>query len=200
MNDAAIRAVLDFWFGAKDSPDYGTFREVWFRAGSPAFDQEIREKFLKTHEAAARGDLDQAMQSAEGSLALLVLLDQFPRNMFRGSARAFATDAKARAVAKHAVAQGFDQQVPSACRIFFYLPFEHSESIEDQRRGVELTHAMGEARSIEAAEEHLDVIARFGRFPHRNAVLGRTSTPEEIEYLKSAKTWGQGPAPAPAKT
>ena len=192
MTDATLGAVLDFWFGAKETPDYGQFRDIWFRAATPAFDQEIRDRFLGVHEAAARGELDRAMDTAEGVLALLILLDQFPRNMFRGQPRAFATDAKARAVAEHAIARGFDQQVPLACRTFFYLPFEHSEDMADQKRGVALFRALGEARGIEAALEHLEVIARFGRFPHRNAVLGRASTPEEIEYLKSAKSWGQG--------
>ena len=192
VSDAAILEVLDFWFGAKDSPDYGTFRETWFRAATPAFDQEIRDKFLAVHEAAAKGALDAAMDTAEGALALLVLLDQFPRNMFRGAARAFATDTKAREVARHAVAKGFDKTVPEAFRVFFYLPYEHSESLADQDRGLVLfEEAYG---AVDSAREHREVIVRFGRFPHRNAVLGRDSTADEIEYLKTAKTWGQGPA------
>jgi uncharacterized protein (DUF924 family) len=190
--DSSLHDVLDFWFGAKDSADYGKYREIWFRAATPAFDQEIRDKFLATHEAAARGELDDAMETADGSLALLVLLDQFPRNMFRGSARAFATDAKARAVAKHAIAKGFDQQVPTGMRGFFYLPFEHAEDLADQEDGVRLFEKLGEGEGLRYAVEHRDVIKRFGRFPHRNAVLGRASTPEEIEYLKSAESWGQG--------
>jgi len=189
--DTSLQAVLDFWFGAKDSAEYGKYRDIWFRAATPAFDQEIRDRFLAAHEAAARGELDHATESAEGSLALLVLLDQFPRNMFRGSARAFATDAKARAVAKHAIAKGFDQQVPASMRGFFYLPFEHSEDLADQEESVRLFEKLGEGEGLRYAVDHRDVIERFGRFPHRNAVLGRTSTPDEIEYLKTAESWGQ---------
>jgi len=190
--DSDLQSVLDFWFGTRDSADYGKHREIWFRAATPAFDQEIRDTFLATHAAAARGDLDAAMETAEGSLALLVLLDQFPRNMFRGSARAFATDAKARSVARHAVARGFDRQVPAGMRGFFYLPFEHSEDVADQEESVRLFETLGEGEGLRYALDHRDVIKRFGRFPHRNAVLGRASTPDEIEYLKNAESWGQG--------
>jgi uncharacterized protein (DUF924 family) len=196
MTPAELKAVLDFWCGAADSADYGQFREIWFRAATRAFDQEICERFLSTHEAAARGAFDAAMDSAEGALALLILLDQFPRNMFRGTARAFATDAKARTVARHAIERGLDRQVPAVYRIFFYLPFEHSESLVDQDFGIEQVRALGDERSLKYALEHREVIARFGRFPHRNACLGRASTPDEIEFLKSAESWGQGPAPA----
>jgi len=204
MADFNPRDVLDFWFGAEGSPEYGTYRDIWFRAATPAFDQEIRDKFLACHEAAASDALDHWMDSWQGALALLVLLDQFPRNMFRNTARAFATDPKALAVAKHCVAKGFDQQAPEAMRIFFYLPYEHCEDIRDQERGVALFTALGGADSTKAANEHYETIKRFGRFPHRNGVLGRTSTADEIEYLKTAQTWGQGPANAgpaqPAKS
>ncbi len=199
MTDFNQRDVLDFWFGAEGSPEYGKFREIWFRAATPEFDQEIRNKFLACHEAAASGTLDDWAGTWQGALALLILLDQFPRNMFRGTARAFATDPNAQSIAKRAVAKGLDRQTPEAMRTFFYLPYEHSEDLDDQERGVALFTALGSESGIKAAVEHRDTIKRFGRYPHRNAVLGRESTPEEIEYLKTAQTWGQG-APAPEST
>jgi uncharacterized protein (DUF924 family) len=196
MSDFNPRDVLDFWFGAEGSPEYGTFRDIWFRAATPAFDQEIRDKFLAYHEAAASGALDAWAATWQGTLALLVLLDQFPRNMFRGTARAFATDHRAQSIAKRAVAKGLDRQAPEAMRLFFYLPFEHSEDLDDQERGIALFTALGGEQGIKSSIEHRDTIKRFGRFPHRNAVLGRQSTAEEVEYLKTGQNWGQG---APAK-
>jgi len=196
--DPALVPVIDFWCGIPGSPERDTFREIWFREATPAFDAEIRDRFLALHERAVAGDFAHVMDSVDGCFALLILFDQFPRNMFRGTARAFATDAKAREIAKHAVARGFDQEVAAVYRIFFYLPFEHSEDLADQEAGLALVKALGAERTIEAALEHVDVIRRFGRFPHRNAVLGRVSTPEEIEYLKDGKSWGQGVAVASA--
>lgn len=193
MLDPALVPVIDFWCGIPGSPERDRFREIWFREATPAFDAEIRERFLPLHERAVAGAFAGSMDSVDGCFALLLLFDQFPRNMFRGSARAFATDPLAREVAIHAIAQGFDKEVPDVYRVFFYLPFEHSENLADQERGLDLMRAMGNQRSLDAALEHVDVIKRFGRFPHRNAVLGRTSTPDEIEYLKDGKTWGQGP-------
>ena len=197
MMDPALVPVIDFWCGRPGSPERDTFREIWFREATPAFDAEIRDRFLSLHERAVAGGFNHAMDSADGCFALLILFDQFPRNMFRGTARAFATDAKAREVAAQAIAQGYDKEVASVHRVFFYLPYEHSEDLADQERGLDLMRAMGNERTIEAALDHIDVIKRFGRFPHRNAALGRTSTPEEIEYLKDGKSWGQG---APATT
>jgi uncharacterized protein (DUF924 family) len=154
----------------------------WFEKDD-SFDDEIRRRFLAVHEAAAAGKLSQWEQNAEGALALLILLDQFPRNMFRGSARAFATDALARAVTAGALVRGFDAQAPAEMRSFFYLPFEHSEDMADQERGIALYKAAGNADDLKWAELHADIIRRFGRFPHRNAVLGRTTTPEEQTFL-----------------
>ena len=191
MLDPDLRAVLDFWRGEPGSADYGTFRDIWFRASTPEFDRQIRDAFLDIHERAVAGEFKDAMNSAEGTFALLILLDQFPRNMFRGTARAFATDPQARAVAKHAVERGFDRQVDDVYRVFFYLPYEHSESLSDQERGLELMRATGNERTIEAALDHIEVIKRFGRFPHRNAAMGRESTSEELDYLKDGKSWGQ---------
>jgi uncharacterized protein (DUF924 family) len=166
--------VVTFWRDA--GPDR------WFEK-DVAFDNEIRRRFLKTHEAAAAGKLAAWEASAEASLALLILLDQFPRNMFRGQARAFATDPLARAIAAGALIRGFDSQVPPELRSFFYLPFEHSEDLADQQRGLALYKAAGDADDLKWAQLHADIIRRFGRFPHRNAVLGRVSTPEEQAFL-----------------
>lgn len=166
--------VVSFWKEA------GT--ERWFNKDL-AFDDDIRERFLSTYEAAAAGQLSGWEQSAEGALALLILLDQFPRNMFRGDARAFATDPLARSITAGAIIRGFDSQVPKELRNFFYLPFEHSEDPADQERCIALNKATGDAENLKWAEIHADIIRRFGRFPHRNAVLGRTTTPDEQAFL-----------------
>jgi len=165
--------VLSFWREA------GPKR--WFRKDE-AFDADFRSRFLHCHEAAVRGDLDAWAADAQGALALLILLDQFPRNAFRGSARMFESDAKARPIAQAAVAAGFDAAVEADLRNFFYLPFMHSENLADQDRAVELTQALGDD-PLRYAILHRDIIARFGRFPHRNAVLGRATTPEEQRFL-----------------
>ena len=167
-------AVVAFWPAA--GPDR------WFNKDA-AFDAEIRRRFLATHEAAAAGKLAAWEQSAGGALALLILLDQFPRNMFRGSARAFATDAQARAITAAALLRGFDGQVPANMRSFFYLPFEHSEDLADQNRGVALYAAAGDTDGLKWAKVHHDIIARFGRFPHRIAVLGHTKTTKKQAFL-----------------
>jgi uncharacterized protein (DUF924 family) len=151
----------------------------WFTKDA-AFDDEIREKFLASHEAAAAGKLGDWEQSAQGALALLILLDQFPRNMFRNDPRAFATDPLARAVAAGAIVRGFDSQVAMELRSFFYLPVEHSEDPQDQQRSVAFYSAAGDADGLKWAELHADII---GRFPHRNSVLGRTTTSEEQAFL-----------------
>jgi uncharacterized protein (DUF924 family) len=168
------REVVRFW------TDAGPGR--WFEKDD-AFDAEIRRRFLATHEQAAAGQLAGWEATATGALALLILLDQFPRNMFRGSARAFATDAQARAVTAAALLRGFDGQVPANMRAFFYLPFEHSEDMADQERGLALYTAAGDADGLKWAKIHYDIIRRFGRFPHRNAVLGRATTAEEQAFL-----------------
>jgi uncharacterized protein (DUF924 family) len=166
--------VVAFWHEAGP--------ERWFKK-DPQFDDEIRTRFLALHEAAARGDLKDWEATAEGALALLILLDQFPRNMFRGNARAFATDPLARAVTASALLHGFDAQVSPDMRAFFYLPFEHSEDMADQERGIALYTAAGDADGLKWANLHADIIRRFGRFPHRNAPLGRPTTPEEQTFL-----------------
>ena len=179
--DPRAKEVLDFWFSKGDRDPR------WFEK-SDAFDLEIRTRFLALYEDAAAGALASWKERAETCRALIVILDQFPRNMFRGNARAFATDSDALEVARHAVAQGFDGGISPSQRLFVYLPFEHAESLEDQERGCALTEPL--ARFAETfdvyryAVAHREIIARFGRFPHRNVILGRASTPEEIEFLK----------------
>ena len=154
----------------------------WFKK-SAAFDEAIRLKFEPSHHRAARGEYDAWGESAEGTLALLLLLDQFPRNLFRNSAHAFATDPKARSIARGAVERGFDRQVDAALRNFFYLPFEHSEDLADQDYGLALCAEAGDADSVKWAGLHRDIIARFSRFPHRNGALGRATTADEQEFL-----------------
>jgi uncharacterized protein (DUF924 family) len=170
---ATPQSVLAFWRAA--GPD------KWFE-NDAGFDAEISGRFARTYEAAAAGELAWD-ENPEGALALVVVLDQFPRNMFRNSARAFAADPLAREVAARAIARGFDQLVPIAERMFFYLPFEHSENLADQERCVALNRANGDADATKWAEHHADLIRRFGRFPHRNAVLGRATTAEEQAFL-----------------
>lgn len=165
--------VVEFWKQAG--------RSRWFRKDED-FDRRFREKCLATHEAVMRGELASWAGDAVGALALVLLLDQFPRNAFRGTPRAFATDAMARAVADGAVRLGLDRQIAEDLRLFFYLPFSHSEEPADQQRAVELTGSLG-GDADRHARQHRDIIERFGRFPHRNTVLGRSSTPEELAYL-----------------
>jgi uncharacterized protein (DUF924 family) len=173
MSLEAPAAIVAFWREA--GPDR------WFKK-DVAFDDEIKRRFLATHEAAAAGRLTDWEQSAEGALALLILLDQFPRNMFRSEARAFATDPLARAVTSRAILNGFDGAFPDM-RGFFYLPFEHSENLADQERGLALYKAVGDEDGLKWAVLHADIIRRFGRFPHRNVVLGRVTTPDEQAFL-----------------
>lgn len=156
--------------------------EKWF-AKSEAFDAEITRLFLPAHEAAAGGDLDGWQDTAEGAFALLILLDQFPRNMFRGSPRAFATDAKALAIAEAAIAKGFDRVYEPPERRFFYMPHMHSEELADQQRCIDLCKAADDPEGVKFAVIHRDIIRDFGRFPHRNKVLDRQTTPEEHEFL-----------------
>lgn len=166
--------ILAFWTAAGPS--------AWFKKDA-AFDAELRARFEAAHHAAARGEFAAWEQSAEGALALILLLDQIPRNIYRGSAHAFATDPLAQAHADRAVNAGFDRATAMPLRIFFYLPFEHAENLGLQARCVALMEATGDAEFIKYARVHRDIIARFGRFPHRNAALGRTTTAEEQAFL-----------------
>jgi uncharacterized protein (DUF924 family) len=165
--------VVQFW------RDAGPAR--WFRRDD-GFDAEFRRRFLAAHEAAAAGRLQDWGTTAQGALALVLLLDQFPRNAFRGTPRVYATDALARNAADAAIRAGHDQAVADDLRPFFYLPFAHSEDLRDLERCVELNRTEG-GESLRWAQHHRDVVARFGRFPHRNALLGRPSTPDEERFL-----------------
>jgi uncharacterized protein (DUF924 family) len=165
--------LLAFWL------DAGPGR--WFRKDA-AFDAEFRRRFEDVHEAAARGQLDDWLHEADRALALVIALDQFPRNAFRDSPRMFATDAQAVRAAASAVDQHFDTQVQAALRAFFYMPFMHSEHIADQARCVALCGLL-DADTLKFAQLHHDIIARFGRFPHRNRLLGRSTTPAEQAFL-----------------
>jgi len=187
MNPAVVDDILAFWFGAPDKAGYGKARPAWFRRDE-AFDAQIRERFLPEVEAAIAGQRDDWAKTANGSLALLIVLDQFPRNLFRNTARAFAGDASARALAKHVVEQGWDSALLPVQRVFVYMPFEHSESLAEQERSITLFTALGQeypetASYLDYAHRHHEVIVRFGRFPHRNAALGRASTAAEADYL-----------------
>jgi uncharacterized protein (DUF924 family) len=171
-----VDEVLRFWF-----EEVGPQR--WFKA-SAELDAEVRQRFLPLHEAVAAQASASLIADARTALAALIVLDQMPRNMFRGTPRAFATDAKALAVATAAVAQGFDEGLTKNERLVFYLPFEHAEDAQAQARCLALVAALGDPELTKWAEAHKAIIDRFGRFPHRNAVLGRLSTPEEIAFLQ----------------
>lgn len=182
-----MNEILDFWFGSSNSPEFGKVQKKWFEKDDN-FDEEVRDRFLWQYEQAASGQLDSWQESPENCLALIILLDQFGRNMFRGTPRAFATDSKALAAAQHAVSNNFDRQLLPVQRWFIYLPFEHSENLEHQQKSVELfRNLQGEPDSesvINYAIRHLEIIERFGRFPHRNQILGRETTPAEAEFLQ----------------
>jgi len=180
------RALLDFWFGAPDDPLRELHREIWFR-GTAEFDAAVRHGFLADHEQAAAGARAAWEAAPHSALALLLLLDQVPRNIFRGTPRAYSTDPQARGAADRALERGFDQMLPPVWRRFLYMPFHHSEDIADQRRSLALFDALpadpDRAETLRYAGRYIEIIGRFGRFPHRNAILGRVSTPEEIAFL-----------------
>jgi uncharacterized protein (DUF924 family) len=183
----AARAVLDAWFGPPDDPGCGLPRAVWFQADI-SFDRAVGAQCGALRRAAASGRLDPWAATPLGCLALLILLDQVPRNLFRGTPAAYATDPQARAQADAAIAAGLDRALSPVQRWFVYLPFEHSEALEDQRRSLALFKALPDHperdATLEAARHHHDIIARFGRFPHRNAILGRPSTAAEAAFLQ----------------
>ena len=179
--------ILDFWFGKSNSPEFGKSQKKWFEKNVD-FDSEVRSRFLSQYELAVSGQLDSWQDSAQECLALIIILDQFSRNMFRGTSQAFATDSKALIAADRAVKNKFDRSLLAVQRWFLYLPFEHSENIEHQQKSVELFSQLGgdseNEMVIDYARRHLEIIERFGRFPHRNQILGRETTPEEAEFLK----------------
>lgn len=183
---AEATALVDFWFGPPKSAARFERHARWFKV-DPAFDDELRRRFLPLQRRAASGACADWALEAEPCLALLLLLDQLPRNLYRGAAAAFASDAMARDAARAALARGFDRSLPATWRQFIYLPFEHSETLADQERSVALYAALARdpafAGALDYARRHRDIVARFGRFPHRNQALGRASTADEDAFL-----------------
>ncbi|MCX7362931.1 MAG: DUF924 domain-containing protein [Alphaproteobacteria bacterium] len=191
MSDApSIRDIIDFWFLPLGDPGHGQRRDIWWQS-TPEFDTETLSRFGATIDRAVAGDLDSWVESPEGALALILLCDQFPRNCFRRSARAFCGDEKARWAARQALARFYPVSFSRDVRLFFYMPFEHSESLADQELACALFAALGGEETVKYAIEHRDIVARFGRFPHRNEVLARDATADEIDYLKTANRFGQ---------
>jgi len=184
--DPRARSVLDFWFGAPGTAEHGTTRAVWFRK-DPAFDEEVRRRFDEIVAIGLAGGLGEWCVDAPGALARVIVLDQFTRNLFRDTPRAFAGDERALATADDAVARDLDRELDGHGRWFLYMPFEHAESAAAQRRSLALFEALardtGDPAPLDWARKHADVIFRFGRYPHRNETLGRTSSPEEIAFL-----------------
>ena len=179
--------VLAFWFGEPGSPDHGKSRAAWFRKDAD-FDAQIRQRFLALHASAALGEREHWREAPGTLLALVIVLDQFSRNLYRDDARAFSQDAAALAAAQEMIRRGWDRGRLPVERQFIYLPFEHAEDLALQDRSIELftaLEAFPETKGLtQWAEKHRVIIRRFGRFPHRNAALGRASTPEEIAFLK----------------
>jgi uncharacterized protein (DUF924 family) len=179
------QAILDFWFGQAGTAEYGTERDFWFRKDA-AFDADVRGRFAAAIDSALSGGFS-GWRSPRGTLARILLLDQFTRNAFRDTPRAFAGDSHALALSEEAVGRGDDRLLIAVERWFVYMPFEHAESLPAQERAVELFRRLGEetglAGQLAWAQRHAEIIRRFGRFPHRNAILGRPSTPEEIAFL-----------------
>ena len=175
------REIIDYWFSKEVS-------EHWFNS-TAEFDRELGERYESVWEQASRGELVDWMNSAEGCLALVIILDQFPLNMFRGEAKSFSSEAQSRDVAEHAIEQGFDAQLPDDQKAFLYMPYMHSENLADQERSVELFSQPGLESNLRFAHHHRGIVDKFGRFPHRNEVLGRESTEAEIEYLNSKEAF-----------
>lgn len=172
-----VDQVLHFWYTEP-------MNQHWF-SSSPEIDESIRKQFAQIWQQAANGELDSWLQTAEGCLALIILLDQLPLNMFRGEARSFSTEAKSIECTLHGIAQGFDQQLPQSQLSFFYMPLMHSELMVHQDLSVKMFEQAGLKENARFARHHRDIVERYGRFPHRNQILGRESTPQELEYLQS---------------
>ncbi|MGI9489982.1 MAG: DUF924 family protein [Geminicoccaceae bacterium] len=180
----AIDDLLDFWFAEET-------KARWY-ASTDGFDENCRQCFGDLARRAADDELSHWEETAKGALALCLLLDQMPRNIYRGTPKAFATDTKATALSERAIERGFDRELDLERRKFLYLPFMHSEALADQERSVAISEALNDENALHWANDHADIIRRFGRFPHRNAVLGRKSTPEEEAFLADgAKSYGQ---------
>ncbi len=187
---SAIRDILDFWFKPLGDADHGKRRDIWWDS-TAEFDDEIRRRFGGLLDQAVAGDLDSWTRSPDGALALILLCDQFPRNMHRRTSKAFSGDAKALATARLALARGYPLVYPEDMRLFFYMPLEHSEDLADQDFCCVVFATLRGGEYVQSATDHRDIVARFGRFPHRNEVLGRASTVEELAYLTTAKRFGQ---------
>ena len=173
--------ILDFWYAEE-------MRSKWF-ASTPQLDAMIKEKYALVWEAALRGELDDWLDTPDGCLALAIVLDQFPLNMFRGSAKSFSSEQKAIAVAKHAIGLGYDRLIERAKVAFLYLPLMHSENLADQDLCVQLFASAGLENNLRFAQHHREIVRRFGRFPHRNAILDRPSSAEELGYLNSTEAF-----------
>lgn len=173
----AARALIDFWFSERVA-------KFWFHS-TPAFDDELHQCYAVTYAAACSDELNDWQAAAQGALALVILFDQIPLHIFRGRPRSFATEARARAVATQAIAQGMDIQLNRQQKMFMYLPYMHSENLADQNTSVDLFTRAGLENNLRFALHHREIVRRFGRFPHRNAILGRESTAEEIAWLAS---------------
>ena len=183
INSGWVDRVLDFWFGELTYED-------WF-GGKPELDETIRARFLDLYEE-QKADFDVgSVNDPRTALAAIILFDQFPRNMFRRTPAAFGTDDLALGIARRAIEEGYDHSVEPDVRPFYYMPFMHSEISADQERCVDLFRSLGENEALKYALEHRDIVARYGRFPHRNRVLGRQSTAEEIDFLKEHSGYGQ---------
>jgi uncharacterized protein (DUF924 family) len=178
-----VMQILNFWFGDPSSSDYGQPQPHWFNS-TPELDQNVRDTFGHSYEQASKGELDEFKKTPEGSLALILIFDQFSRNMFRGTPQVYAMDTQAVEIAKEAIQMGFDQELTDFQRKFIYMPFMHSEDLKEQNKSVELFESLGEEATLKYALSHRDIVARFGRFPHRNGILNRESTPQEIAFLK----------------
>ena len=178
------KAVLDYWYTDES-------KAHWF-SSTPQIDAEIKQRFETTWQAASRHELDSWCDTADGCLALVIVLDQFPLNMYRGQEISFSTEAQARNVARIALQKGFDKQIAKDKLSFLFLPFMHSESLADQEMSLQLFFDAGLDDNIPFAQHHYDIVATFGRFPHRNAILGRTSTPEERVYMNSPEGFKGG--------
>ena len=173
--------LLGFWFS-------GRVAKLWFRS-TAEFDQELRDKFLPTYQLACDGQLDHWQQNRDGALALVIIFDQLPLNMFRGKPDSFATESRSRDVAAYAIEKEFDRHMTDKQKAFLYMPYMHSENIADQQRSVELFEKAGLQENLRFAYHHRDIVKRFGRFPHRNQILGRQSSQAELDYLASKEAF-----------
>ena len=193
--DNLAAEILTFWFGSTDLAKPLEKRQVWFRS-TPQFDQEIKDRFTETHKRASEGDLDYLKGTPGEYLSLIIVLDQFPRNIYRGTPKAFASDPKALETSSLALDLAYDASFGLRQKIFTYLPFEHSENLKDQERAFSLFMKLDDDNAKKSALGHFDAIKKFGRFPHRNKILGRLNTPEEEEYMKNPPMWGKTAAEA----